>query len=174
MQQRCSFEAIADLFTQLLDTPEPARSRQLQDATLHALIATSMSKRATTLMLLQRYDEAQREIDAALAMFAAANAAQSMEGLLAQETQARILHQRGDTPQALARIDAVLALWRERFPARKERLQSLLETRVLIEQTLGDHVAARATAREPLSLGVNEGWLRAETAQLLHASARAP
>ncbi|WP_313913179.1 serine/threonine-protein kinase [Tahibacter sp.] len=176
----CSYATV--MLGSALRHADPAQSLRYLDIGLqqyrdqnqapHALIATALSKRATTLLTLKRFEEARRDIESALAMFAAANAAHSLEGLIAVETRALVLHHLGNASEALSEIDRALPVWRERFAARKDRLLSMLETRVKILLALGDRASARASAHEALGLGLDDSVVRPETTALLKAAAR--
>lgn len=129
----------------------------------HPLIATAISKRALTLLSLNRHDEALADINSAIAMFNAAKSSTSTEALIALETKALILHRLGRNTDALASIDQALPIWKDKFGARKDRLALMLETRARIQNALENKSAAGASAREALSLKVEESIFPGET-----------
>ncbi len=138
----------------------------------HPLIATALNRRATSFLSLARGGDALRDSEAAIAMFADAQAAETPEALIAQDSRALSLHLLGRNAEALTAIDTALAQWRKRFPVRKDRLIVMLETRLKIQMALNDRSAAGATAREALALGVAPGILPEATLSLLQSSAR--
>jgi eukaryotic-like serine/threonine-protein kinase len=138
----------------------------------HALIATALSRRAGTLLVLGRADEALRDSEAAVAMFAEAKAAETPEALLAAEARALSLHRLGRNDDALSAIDAASAQWRQRFPLRNDRLAQMLETRIRILIALDDLHAARTTADEALALNVADELLPESTRSLLRSAVR--
>jgi tetratricopeptide (TPR) repeat protein len=138
----------------------------------HPLIATALNRRATSLLRLTRGEDALRDSEAAIAMFAAAQAAETPEAVIAEDSRALSLSLLGRNAEALIAIDTALAQWRKRFPVRTDRLILMLETRLKIQLALNDRSAAGATAREALALGVAPGILPEATLSLLQSSAR--
>lgn len=142
---------------------------QLQHKEPHSLIAVALHARAATLFNLQRLDESLNQSDASIAMFKTLDEDDSSDALVAKQTRALTLSSLGRHKEAAAAIEVAVRSWRKQFPARKDRLFLMLETRARIQLALGDRNAARAAARDALALGLNDSMLSTKTAELLYA-----
>jgi eukaryotic-like serine/threonine-protein kinase len=135
-------------------------------------IAIALHARAASLFNLQRLSESLDQSEASISMFNALSADESSDALVAKQTRALTLSKLGRHKEAAEVIETVLLSWQEHFPARKDRLLLMLETQVKIQLALGNNKAASASAREALSLKIDESILPNETILLLENAAK--